>query len=308
MKISVAIPAHNEESYIARCLQSLAQQDFEDLPHRPPSLKGRGTRLRLGRSSCRLRRQGVQSRRSLEIIVCLNRCTDRTEEIVREFAKDSPWPVKIVSQERKGVSWARQKACLAASGEIIASADADAIYPPDWAARIARAFSEDPRLVVIYGPVRLHDFASRLSQFLHPLLNDTITHAGRLVGWHNVIGSNFAMRREAFLAVGGFNTSLKALEDHEIVRRLKALGRVRYDSQLVAFASARRYNRLGVWKTISFYARNAMRAVIFKRETEDLEDLSFKPNPPGPLPDAGRGSSPPSLGEGLGERFKKGKP
>jgi len=193
---------------------------------------------------------------------------------VRKFAETSPWPVKIVSEERKGVSWARQTACLAASGEIIASADADAIYPPDWAARIARAFAEDPQLVVLYGPVRLHDFASRLSQLLHPILNDTITHLGRFVGWHNVIGSNFAMRREAFLAVGGFNTSLKALEDHEIVRRLRRLGTVRYDPQLVAFASARRYNRLGVWKTIRFYLRNAIRAVILKRETEDLEDLS----------------------------------
>jgi glycosyltransferase involved in cell wall biosynthesis len=244
MKISVAIPAHNEESYIAQCLESLGRQ------------------------------VGTSGPLELEIVVCLNRCTDRTEEIVREFAKASPWPVKIVSEERKGVSWARQTACLAASGEIIASADADAIYPPDWAARIVRAFSEDPQLVVIYGPVRLRDFTNRLSQLLHPILNDTITHLGRLLGWHNVIGSNFAMRREAFLAVGGFNTSLKALEDHEIVRRLKALGRVRYDPQLVAFASARRYNRLGVWKTIRFYLLNAIRAVILKRETEDLEDLA----------------------------------
>jgi hypothetical protein len=31
MKISVAIPAHNEESYIAQCLESLGRQDFEDL-------------------------------------------------------------------------------------------------------------------------------------------------------------------------------------------------------------------------------------------------------------------------------------
>ncbi|MCL6641787.1 MAG: glycosyltransferase, partial [Candidatus Bipolaricaulota bacterium] len=42
MKISVAIPAHNEESYIAQCLQSLARQEGS----------------------------------SLEIVVCLNRCTD----------------------------------------------------------------------------------------------------------------------------------------------------------------------------------------------------------------------------------------
>lgn len=246
MKISVAIPAHNEEAYIARCLESLVEQNFSG---------------------------------ELEIVVCLNLCTDKTEEIVRDYAKSSPWLVKIVSEERKGVGWARQTACLATSGQVIASADADAIYPTDWAARIARAFAKDPKLVVLYGPVRLQGFGAFWKLF-HPILNDAITHAGRPFGWHNVIGSNFAMRREAFLAVGGFNTSLKALEDHEIVRRLRRFGRVRYDPHLVVYASARRYNRLGVWKTISFYARNAVRALVLKRETEDLEDLSPSPQTP----------------------------
>lgn len=244
MKISVAIPAHNEEKYIARSLESLARQNFSE---------------------------------ELEIIVCLNLCTDKTEEIVRDFAKNSPWPIIMVSEPRKGVGWARQAACSATSGEILASADADAIYPSDWAARIARAFAEDPKLVVLYGPVRLQGFGTFWKLF-HPILNDMITYVGRLFAWHNVIGSNFAMRREAFLAVGGFNTALRALEDHEIVRRLRRLGRVRYDAHLVVYASARRYNRLGVWKTVSFYARNAVRALVFKRETEDLEDLSFDPS------------------------------
>lgn len=248
MKLSVAIPAHNEEKYIAHCLESLARQDFPG---------------------------------ELEIIVCLNLCTDKTEEIVRDYAKTSPWPVTIVSEIRKGVGWARQAACCAASGEIIASADADAIYPRDWAARIVRAFAEDPELVVLYGPVRLQGFGA-FWKLVHPILNDAITHLGRPFGWHNVIGSNFAMRREAFLAVGGFNTAFKALEDHEIVRRLRRLGRVRYDAHLVAYASARRYNRLGVWKTIRFYGRNAVRALVFKRETEDLEALS--PQGEGELP------------------------
>ncbi|MFN4217990.1 MAG: glycosyltransferase family 2 protein [Candidatus Bipolaricaulia bacterium] len=262
MKLSVAIPAHNEEQYIVHCLDSLARQEFAG---------------------------------ELEIVVCLNLCTDKTEEIVRGFAQRSPWPVKIVFEGRKGVGWARQTACLATSGEIIASADADAIYHSDWAARIARAFSEDPKLVVLYGPVRLRGFGAFWG-FFHPILNDAITHGGRLFGWHNVIGSNFAMRREAFFAVGGFNTSLKALEDHEIVRRLRRLGRVRYDAHLVAYASARRYNRLGVWKTISFYVRNAVRALVLKRETEDLEDLT--PSPQAPLPLEGERSR----GEGMSRK------
>lgn len=247
MKLSIAIPAYNEETYIEGCLNSLNAQDFNG---------------------------------ELEIIVCLNACTDKTEAIVRRWAKRSRWLIKIVGEERKGVSWARQTAFALAAGELIASADADASYPPTWAERIARTFEEESALVQLYGPVRLHDFAGWgrwLWNPIHPVMNDLFTLVGRFVGWHNVIGSNFAVRRRAFLAVGGFDTKLKALEDNEITRRLRRVGQVRYDPQLVVYASARRYNRLGIWRTVFFYTRNGIKAFWLKRETEDLEDLNQRP-------------------------------
>lgn len=242
MKLSVAIPAHNEEAYITSCLDSLATQDFSG---------------------------------ELEIVVCLNACSDKTEEIVQHWARQAKRPIKVVHEPQKGVGRARQAAFFAANGEVIASADADASYPQDWASRIARAFAHDAQLVQLYGPVRLRDFERwrHFWRYFHPLLNDLFTYTGRWIGWHNVIGSNFAVRREAFYAVGGFKTSLKALEDNEITRRLKRIGRVRYDPKLVVYASARRYNRLGFWRTAVFYTRNAIRAFALKRETEDLEDL-----------------------------------
>ncbi|MCS6902916.1 MAG: glycosyltransferase [Candidatus Bipolaricaulota bacterium] len=247
MKLSIAIPAHNEEAFITDALRSLDAQEFSS---------------------------------ELEIIVCLNACTDKTEEIVRAWATVSRWPMVIVHEPRKGVSWARQTAFMSARGEIIASADADAHYPPRWAARIVEAFAQDANLVQIYGPVRLRDFAGPgrwFWKYAHPVMNDLFTLVGRWLGWHNVIGSNFAVRRSAFLAVGGFNTKLKALEDHEITRRLRQLGTVRYDKRLVVYASARRYNRLGFWRTVLFYTRNALKAFVLKRETEDLENVSEKP-------------------------------
>ncbi|MCI2430224.1 glycosyltransferase [Candidatus Acetothermia bacterium] len=247
MRLSIAIPAHNEEAFILGALRSLEAQEFEG---------------------------------DLEIIICLNACKDKTEEIVRAWAGTSRWHLSVVHEARKGVSWARQRAFCHAGGEIIASADADTYYPPDWAARITESFAQDPNLVQIYGPVRLRDFTGtgrRFWKYAHPIMNDLFTTTGRWLGWHNVIGSNFAVRRSAFLEVGGFDTKLKALEDNEITRRLRRLGTVRYDRALVVYASARRYNRLGFWRTVLFYVRNALKAFLFKHETEDLEDLSEKP-------------------------------
>ena len=53
LKISVIIPAHNEERYIAKTLQSVHQQDFSDY----------------------------------EIIVVANACTDKTTEIAAKYTK-----------------------------------------------------------------------------------------------------------------------------------------------------------------------------------------------------------------------------
>ncbi len=249
MRLSIAIPAHNEETYILDSLNSLGAQEFDG---------------------------------DWEIIVCLNACKDKTEEIVQQWARTAPRRVRIVYEERKGVSWARQAAFSIAEGEIVASADADAHYPAQWASRIVEAFAQDRTLVQIYGPVRLRDLSDRglrrwFWRSVHPLINDLFTVMGRGLGWHNVIGSNFAVRRSAFWAVGGFDTKLKALEDHEITRRLRKIGAVRYDPQLVVYASARRYNRLGFWRTVFFYMRNAIKAFMLRRETEDLEDLSERP-------------------------------
>lgn len=245
MKLSVAIPAHNEETYILDSLNSLAAQEFDG---------------------------------DFEIIVCLNACRDKTEEIVQQWARTAPRRVRIVCEERKGVSWARQTAFSNAAGEIVASADADAHYPAQWASRIMEAFARDPDLVQIYGPVRLRSETGRwFWRFVHPVVNDLFTLTGRWLGWHNVIGSNFAVRRSAFWAVGGFDTKLKALEDNEITRRLRKIGSVRYDPQLAVYASARRYNRLGFGRTVFFYIRNAIKAFMLKGETEDLEDLNERP-------------------------------
>jgi glycosyltransferase involved in cell wall biosynthesis len=243
LKLSFAIPAYNEEAHIAHCLDSLIQQNFSG---------------------------------EWEVIVCLNACTDATEAVIQHWSAVHCRPVKIVHEPRKGVSRARQMAFKNATGDIIVSADADTQYPPQWAVRIAEAFVDDERLVGFYGPVRLRDFrgpARLLVTGFQWILNDLFTFFGRWIGWHNVIGSNLAVRREAFDRVGGFNVSLGAMEDNEIVQRLKRIGRVRFDARLVAYASARRYNQFGFFRTVSFYFRNGIKAIFLKQATEDLEEL-----------------------------------
>ncbi len=100
MKVSVVIPAHNEEKYIRRCLESLAEQEIH------PD----------------------------EIIVVDNNCTDKTIEIVRQFN------VKVIKELKQGISFARNAGFDAASHDIIIRTDADTIVPKDWIKKIRSNF------------------------------------------------------------------------------------------------------------------------------------------------------------------------
>ncbi len=112
MKISVVIPAFNEEKRIGACLKSVLNQTI------PP----------------------------LEVIVVDNASTDNTANIAREMG------ATVVSEPRKGITSARNTGFNAAKGEIIARTDADSIVPKDWIEKIGKEFEKDSEIVAISGP------------------------------------------------------------------------------------------------------------------------------------------------------------
>ncbi|CAM5235223.1 Glycosyl transferase family 2 OS=Lysinibacillus sphaericus OX=1421 GN=LS41612_12195 PE=4 SV=1 [Lysinibacillus sphaericus] len=86
--ISIIIPAHNEEKYIGKCLESISK------------------------ASKLLQNQ-------VEIIVVLNRCTDKTEEIAKSYN------CITVNNDDKNLSKIRNTGVERARGEIIVTIDAD---------------------------------------------------------------------------------------------------------------------------------------------------------------------------------------
>lgn len=90
--ISVIVAVYNIEKYIARCMESLCRQTYQDL----------------------------------EIIVVVDGSTDGSEQICREYArKDSR--IRVIRQENKGLGGARNTGIEQAQGEYIAFVDGD-----DW--------------------------------------------------------------------------------------------------------------------------------------------------------------------------------
>lgn len=237
MKISVVVPAYNEEKYIRPCIESLVSQDFSDF----------------------------------EIIVSLNSCTDDTEGVVLDVAKKHNFTnLKIVKENRKGVSYARQAGAENANGEIIASCDADSVYPKNWLSQIVKYF-DDSETALFYGSVRM-DGGPAYLRFLARYIYTLFLHISRLFGKDNVTGMNFAYRKDLFIKAGGYDLNLKSAEDVFLGQKLKKYGKVVFDSKIFVLTSPRRFQK-GFFKFLWFHIKNYWNVFILKKQPSDFVDI-----------------------------------
>ncbi len=206
-KVSLIIPAFNEERYLERTLASVSRQNFKDF----------------------------------ELIVVDNNSSDNTVKIAMNFG------ARVIKEKRPGVSFARQSGFLQAQGEIIATTDADTFLPPDWLSTIVAEFDKNYRLAAFGGLYTLYSgpptarFA--LYYFSRPAwMLDRLWEGG----W-SLPGVNMAVRKTSFIEVGGFNTNLEVFEDADLSQRLKKYGDVKMDPDFKVQTSGRRYKHGLMW-------------------------------------------------------------
>ncbi|MBB6372536.1 glycosyltransferase family 2 protein [Chryseobacterium shigense] len=98
MKVSVIIPMYNAERTIIKCLNSVVNQ-------LPPD--------------------------DLEIVIVNDGSVDRSHEIVEKFIQENnKFDIKLIDQENKGVSAARNLAIYESKHELLALIDSDDIWLP----------------------------------------------------------------------------------------------------------------------------------------------------------------------------------
>lgn len=219
MLISVVVPAYNEERYIGACLSALCAQEHPGFDY--------------------------------EVIVVDDGSSDRTGAIAAGFG------VRIVTQPNGGVAKARQAGFLAARGEYVASTDADTVCPPDWLRRIVAHLSRGLDTVGVYGPAHLLDVASRQDGLIFALsLVNCGVHAA--LGRPMCPGFNFAVKRDAWAAAGGFDTDWASSEDVGLSLRMRNVGKLVFDRRLVVHTSGRRL-RSGFRAVARLYGVNYLR-------------------------------------------------
>ncbi|MCI0765863.1 glycosyltransferase [Bacillus sp. TL12] len=211
IKFSIIVPAHNEEKYIGRCLDSIvaASNIYKN---------------------------------QVEVIVVLNRCSDRTEEIAQSYH------CITVQDENKNLSKIRNAGAKIARGEIIVTIDADSQMSENMLSEIEGHLISGK---YIGGGVR--GKFERIS--LGIIVSGLLLIIPLIFKYGLVSVGIFWCYRKDFDAIGGFNEKMLMAEDAEFAMRLKKYGKTcgkKFTTIKKAYmtTSCRKFDEHGDWALI----------------------------------------------------------
>jgi glycosyltransferase involved in cell wall biosynthesis len=184
-----------------------------------------------------------------EVVVVDNASTDGTAGVLSEVAAGGGGRLRAVGEPVAGASRARNAGVRAARGALVAFCDDDALPRPGWLAALVAAFAADT-VAYVGGRVVLDFGRAGAPAWLTPTLaaylaaydlGPTPLDLGDRERGDAPRGLNMAVRRDPFLAVGGFALGLgpragrpSVGEESELSARLLARGhRVRYEPAAV---------------------------------------------------------------------------
>lgn len=185
MKVSVVIPAYNAEKFVNQAVETVLAQET-NFP--------------------------------FEVIVVDDGSTDNTAEVVRQKFGDR---VRVISQDNRGVSGARNTGIEAAKGELIAMLDSDDYWLPGKLQAQVDFFDSHPD-----SNIGLMDTFTEIVNNQGKIIEvlDRVKHGEsfkELLG-HNIMNqpSSMMFPKKVFEAVGGFDRELEGVEDYEFSLRV----------------------------------------------------------------------------------------
>lgn len=205
-KISVIIPAHNEEKFIGKCLDSIRTAELQvNLP--------------------------------VEIIVSLNRCTDKTKDIAKNY------DAVTVVEDEKNIARIRNTAIKASTGDVLVTIDADSWMSSNMLMEVKYHLETGK---YIGGGVRIKP--ERLSIGILFSLFMVAPYMLR----SRISAGMFWLFMKDFEAIGCFDESHISVEDYYFAVKLRAYGMrkgLKYGTIRKAniVTSCRKFDQFGDW-------------------------------------------------------------
>ena len=180
-KLSIVVPCYNVEEYLPACLESLVDQDLEDI----------------------------------EVVCVDDGSTDGTPAVIERYAKTHPHMVRGVSQDNAGSWQARLTGIREAKGRFISFIDGDDTATPDYARSLYVAATAADADIAVCGYERTDLVTGKvLSRELcepqRPV--DVVSEPGRIVTINSAVW-NKAFRAEVLKSIRPLDEKPQALED-----------------------------------------------------------------------------------------------
>jgi len=234
--VSIVIPAYNEEGYIGPCLQSLTWQ---------------------------------KTKTKFEVIVVDNNSTDKTSQIANIFK--NKLNLKVIVEKQQGRGIARWRGFEEAKGKIIFSTDADTILPEDWIERFMKYF-ENKGIVAVTSLCNI-DEPSRMDKTIFKFFLLLVNESHRIaLGHYWLSGFSYAIRKDTYIKAGGINKELDALDDIDLGRRVKKLGKIKLVRNLPVLSSNRRFKN-GMTTGLLGYVKPFIKVAILKNNKFRMKNL-----------------------------------
>lgn len=187
--ISVILPVHNGERYLAQALNSVV----------------------------------AQTRAVAEIIVIDDGSTDGSMDVVRHFADSGLVRVVQLTMTGVGQSAARNEGARHASGDYLAFIDQDDVWLNQHIEVLALRLDDDVTCTMVYSDINTIDSdGGMLTMRLNALTGNSHPKSSILdIITDDVMAlpSATMVRREEFVALGGFDETLQGYEDDDLYLR-----------------------------------------------------------------------------------------
>lgn len=189
-KISVIIPAYNEEKYIEACIRSVLNADYP--------------------------------KKKLEVIIVDDGSTDRTYWIAKSI-KDKR--LKVYRKENSGKAASLNFGLAKASGEIIATLDADSYIEKDSIMKMLPHFDSDEVAAVTAAVKVKEDGKEGILKTIQKIEYMFVIFTRKLLSYIDAVpvtpGPLSMFRASIFKEIGGFDEK-SILEDQEIALRIQS--------------------------------------------------------------------------------------
>ena len=197
LRVSIILPARNEERYIRRCIDSLIKQDYPDF----------------------------------EIVLVNDESSDKTLEIMNEYQKSYP-DIKVLSVNRPnddwiGKNWACYQGYLKSNGNLLLFTDADSYHSENTMSLAVQNINHyDLDAITIMPRLLSYDFFTKvtlplLTTFMHTKFSPLkVNNEKSKLGYF--FGSYFIIKRDTYEKVGTHESvKHEIIEDGALGKKVK---------------------------------------------------------------------------------------